>query len=161
MRPYRRRVATLTDDMKRMVAEQRLGFYATVCPDGTPNVSPKGTTCVWDDSHICFGAIRSPRTVENIRAGSQVEINVVDPVVRKGYRFKGPAVVHECGTAPFFSGLELLRHAGVRSIDRIRSIVVVEVQRARAIVSPIYDDGTMTEEDVAELYRQRVLSNTA
>lgn len=154
-------MVTLTEDMKRVVEEQRLGFYATVCPDGTPNVSPKGTTCVWDDNHICFGAIRSPRTVENIRAGSEVELNVVDPIVRKGYRFKGPAVIHDCGTAAFFSGLELLRHAGVRSIDRIRAIVVVEVERARAVVSPIYDDGTMSEEDVAELYRQRVLSNTA
>ena len=35
--------------MKRVVGEQRLGFVATVCPDGTPNLSPKGTTAVWDD----------------------------------------------------------------------------------------------------------------
>ena len=34
----------LTDDMQRVVLEQRLGFHATVCPDGTPNLSPKGTT---------------------------------------------------------------------------------------------------------------------
>ena len=34
----------LTDDMKCVVREQKLGFIATVCPDGTPNLSPKGTT---------------------------------------------------------------------------------------------------------------------
>ena len=34
----------LTAEMRRAVAEVKLGFYATVCPDGTPNVSPKGTT---------------------------------------------------------------------------------------------------------------------
>jgi len=34
-------MTTLTPDMKRIVAEQKLGFVATVCPDGTPNVSPK------------------------------------------------------------------------------------------------------------------------
>jgi len=37
----------LTDDMKRIVREQRLGYIATVCPDGTPNLSPKGTIAVW------------------------------------------------------------------------------------------------------------------
>jgi predicted pyridoxine 5'-phosphate oxidase superfamily flavin-nucleotide-binding protein len=40
----------LTADMKRVVEEQRLGFVAAVCPDGTPNLSPKGTTAVWDDA---------------------------------------------------------------------------------------------------------------
>ena len=40
----------LTEDMKRVVNEQRLGFIASICPDGTPNLSPKGTTAVWDYS---------------------------------------------------------------------------------------------------------------
>ena len=37
-------MAILTEDMKRLVREQGLGFYATVCEDGSPNLSPKGTT---------------------------------------------------------------------------------------------------------------------
>jgi len=49
--------------MKRVVEEQRLGFVATVCPDGTPNLSPKGTTAVWDDDHLVFANIRSPGMV--------------------------------------------------------------------------------------------------
>jgi hypothetical protein len=36
----------LTKDTMRVVNEQQLGFIATVCPDGTPNLSPKGTTAV-------------------------------------------------------------------------------------------------------------------
>jgi predicted pyridoxine 5'-phosphate oxidase superfamily flavin-nucleotide-binding protein len=55
----------LTDDMKRVVREQRLGFVATVCPDGTPNLSPKGTTTVWDDDHLVLAHICSPTTVAN------------------------------------------------------------------------------------------------
>ena len=31
-----------SEDMRRVVEEQRLGYAATVCPDGTPNLSPKG-----------------------------------------------------------------------------------------------------------------------
>jgi len=41
--------AKLTADMKRVVVERRLAFVATVCPDGTPNLSPKGTISVWDE----------------------------------------------------------------------------------------------------------------
>src|SRR5437899_10754557 len=79
--------------MKRLVTEQRLGFVATVCPDGTTNLSPKGTTAIWDDDHIVFADIRSPATVSNLRRNPSTEINVVDPMVRKGYRFKGVASV--------------------------------------------------------------------
>jgi uncharacterized protein len=74
-------VGILTEDMKRLVSEQRFGFVATLCPDGTPNLSPKGTTAVWDDDHIVFADIRSPATVSNLRRNP---INVVDPMVRKG-----------------------------------------------------------------------------
>lgn len=53
----------LTEDMKRVLDEQRLGFVALVCPDGTPNLSPKGTTTIWDDEHIVFADICSPGTL--------------------------------------------------------------------------------------------------
>src|SRR5438876_12353373 len=83
--------------MKRVVREQALGFVATVCPDGTPNLSPKGTTAVLDDDHLVFLDIRSPGTVENLLAHPAVEVNVVDPIVRRGYRFKGTATVLSSG----------------------------------------------------------------
>jgi predicted pyridoxine 5'-phosphate oxidase superfamily flavin-nucleotide-binding protein len=75
----------LNEDMQRVVREQRLGYVASVCPDGTPNLSPKGTTTVWDDEHLVFAHIHSRQTVANIEAGQPVvEINVVDPILRKG-----------------------------------------------------------------------------
>jgi hypothetical protein len=52
----------LTADMKHVIREQRLGFVATVNPDGTPNVSPKATFVVLDHATIGFGDIRSPRS---------------------------------------------------------------------------------------------------
>jgi predicted pyridoxine 5'-phosphate oxidase superfamily flavin-nucleotide-binding protein len=48
----RHAVAVLTEDMKRLVREQGFGFFATVNSDGSPNLSPKGTTLVWDDEHL-------------------------------------------------------------------------------------------------------------
>ena len=148
-------MAILTEDMKRVVREQRLGFYATVCEDGSPNLSPKGTTYVWDDDHLFFADIRSPQTVENVRRGSLVEVNIVDPFVRKGYRFKGPAAVREPGADDYARGLEILREAGSKSLDRIRAIVVIEVREARPVISPSYDDGKTSEAEIVRVFQAR------
>ena len=74
----------LTDDMKRIIQEYPLGFVATAAPDGTPNVSPKGTFIVLDDQTIAFGEIRSPGTIRNLRVNPRLEVNFVDPFVRTG-----------------------------------------------------------------------------
>ena len=145
----------LTDDMKRLVDEQQLGFYATVCPDGSPNLSPKGSTRVWDDDHLFFADICSPQTIANVRAGSLIEVNVVDPFVRKGYRFKGPAVIHEPGEAVFAEGVERMRADGSKLTGRVMAIVMIEVRDAAPLVSPAYDDGVMTEADMLETQRAR------
>lgn len=149
-------MAILTDDMKRVVGEQRLGFFATVSEDGSPNLSPKGTTGVWDDERLFFADIRSPQTVANIRRGSLVEVNVVDPLSRRGYRFKGAAEVHERGSPAFEEGVSRLREGGSRLADRVRAIVLVEVREARPLVSPAYDDGSLSEAEIVELFRARL-----
>jgi len=136
----------LTIDMQRVVREQRLGYVATVCADGTPNFSPKGTTTVWDEDHLVFADIRSPRTVRNPRHNPAVEINVVDPIVRKGYRCKGTGRVLEEGEL-FDQIVTYFRRAG--STSPIRSVVLVRVERALPLVSPAYDVGA-TEEAVRE-----------
>src|SRR4051794_3378464 len=109
-----RLVPILTEDMQRLVRDQRLGFYATVCEDGSPNLSPKGSTYVLDDDHLLFADIRSPRTVANIRRGSLVEVNVVDPLARRGYRFKGTGEVHPPGTERYEHGLAARRRPPAR-----------------------------------------------
>ena len=140
----------LTADMKRVVAEQRLGFVATVCPDGTPNLSPKGTTAVWDDDHLIFANIRSPGTLANLRQNANVEVNVVDPFVRKGYRFKGVASILESG-ALYDQALSWYRERG--SQNAIREIVMIRVQTAQPIDSPAYDLG-LTEDQVRDRWER-------
>jgi uncharacterized protein len=132
----------LDDDMKRVVREQRLGYVATVCPDGTPNLSPKGTTAVWDDHHLVFLDLFSPGTVANIEAGNPVvEVNVVDPIRRKGYRFKGPAEVHRDGPV-FEDVVEWYERERGTERARIESVVLITVERVAALVSPAYADGS-------------------
>jgi predicted pyridoxine 5'-phosphate oxidase superfamily flavin-nucleotide-binding protein len=141
----------LTDDMKRVVREQALGFIATVCPDGTPNLSPKGTTAVWDDDHLIFADIRSPGTVRNLRGNPAIEINVVDQLARKGYRFKGTAEVLDAGPV-FEQVVASRRERGLT--NPVRAVVLMRVERAERLTSPAYDAGA-TEAEVRAMWRTR------
>ncbi len=141
-------MSILTDDMKRVVREQSLGFVATVCPDGTPNLSPKGTTSVLDDDRLVFADLFSPGTIRNLRWNPAVEVNVIDPITRTGYRFKGRAEVHRDGplfeeVMAFFDKERRLARA------RVRNVVVITVDRAEPLVSPAYDVG-LTGDEVAD-----------
>jgi uncharacterized protein len=144
------RVGTIDEDMRRVVEEQRLGYTATVCPDATPNLSPKGTTAVWDDEHLVFADIRSPRTIENLHHNPAIEINVVDPISRKGYRFKGTGTVLKEG-AMFEEALAFYRGRGL--VNEIRSVVLVKVERALPLTSPAYDLGA-SEREVRERWER-------
>ena len=143
-------MSVLTDDMKRVVRQQRLAFVATVCPDNTPNVSPKGCIAAWGDDHLVFANIRSPRTISNLRHNPAIEINVVDPFVRKGYRFKGTATVVEAG-ARYEEITAFFRARRVQS--PIREVVVVTVDQAMPVTSPAYDRGISEAEIRAQWER--------
>ena len=139
--------AILTSDMKRVIDEQRLGFFATVCDDGTPNLSPKGTIAVWDDNHLAFGNIRSPRTLENLRHNPNIDVNVVDPFTRRGYRFKGIASILDSGPG-YERAIEFYRARGSK-VSAFKEVVLIEVYDAQFIDSPAYDFG-MTEDEIRD-----------
>ena len=147
-------MAILTEHMKQVVAEQALGFVATVCPDGTPNLSPKGTTAVWDDNHLVFADIASPNTMANLAANPAIEVNVVDPVLRKGYRFKGTASVHIAGDVYD----DVVRFYEARGLDprRVAGVAMITVERAARLVSPAYTIGN-TEDEVRERFTRRLV----
>ena len=137
-------MAILNDDMQRVVRQQRFGFIATVCPDGTPNLSPKGTTAVWDGDHLVFADLASPTTMGNLRHNPVLELNVVDVYSRKGYRFKGTVTIIEKGEALF----DEICHAfdtGTRGVHQVqlpaRAYVLLKVERALPLVSPAYVSG--------------------
>jgi len=142
-------MGVLTDDMRRMLDEQQLGFVATVSPDGAPNLSPKGTTAVWDDDHLVFADIRSPATIANLRVNPAIEINVVDVLTRKGYRFRGAAEVLAKGER-FEAALAFFAARGSTSAKR--HIVLVRVTPAAPLISPAYDQG-QAEADVVARWR--------
>ena len=100
----------LTEDMQRVVREQRLGFHATVGADGTPNLSPKGTTDVWDDDHLWFADICSPQTVANMRRG-RASRSTSSTLRAQGLPVQGPGRRPRPRHGTFDEGVERLRAA--------------------------------------------------
>ncbi len=140
----------LTEDMQRVVGEQALGFVATVRADGTPALSPKGTTSVWDDEHLVFLHIHSEGTVANLATNPHVEVNVVDPIRRKGYRFAGHAETLSEG-ARFEEVLARFERERGTDRRRVKAAVLIEVTAAHEVTSPAYDDGS-SEATVAQRF---------
>jgi predicted pyridoxine 5'-phosphate oxidase superfamily flavin-nucleotide-binding protein len=138
----------LTSTVKEFVSRQKLGFVATVCADGTPNLSPKGTLSVWDDDHLVFLDICSPGTVSNLLQNPSVEINMVDVFIRKGFRFKGTAEVISDGD--LFKRV-IASYGEVANKYRPRHVILVCVERVLEVFSPAYDVGA-TEEELRQRY---------
>ncbi len=136
----------ITGEIREYLERLRLGFVATVRPDGTPNVSPRGTIMAWGDGHLVFADIRSPRTTANLESNPAVEISIVDPVLRKGFRFRGTAAILRDG--PEFSKiLSQYKKNGVKS--GITAIIKVELGHTERVTSPLYDLG-LSEAQVRE-----------
>jgi uncharacterized protein len=136
----------ISPDIREFVNRNKLGFAATVCPDGTPNLSPKGTTIAWDEDHLVFADIHSPGTINNLLANPGIEINVVDVFTRKGYRFKGVARIYSTGDI-FEEVVAAYRNAGARYI--INHIAMIKVDRILPVISPAYDS-QVSEAEVME-----------
>ena len=133
----------ITEKIGKFVSQQKLGFVATVSPDGTPNLSPKGTISVLDENTLVFANIRSPKTIENLEKNPSIEINIVDLFSRRGYRFKGIAKIISDGEE-YNKIILSYRQNGIQTT--IKSIVIINVKQILEITSPLYDVGYTEEE---------------
>ena len=133
----------ITEKIRKFVSQQKLGFVATVSQDGTPNLSPKGTISVLNENTLVFANIRSPQTIENLEKNPSIEINIVDPFSRRGYRFKGIAKIISDGEE-YKKILLSYKQNGIKTT--IKSIVMVNVKQILEVTSPLYDVGYTEEE---------------
>ena len=138
---------TISEEIKNFVNSQKLGYVATVSNDGTPNLSPKGTIVVMNESTLVFADIRSPQTIQNLQNNPSVEINVVDPFQRLGYRFKGECKIINEGPE-FDKILDYYANVGIKS--KINSVVIVDVESMSEVTSPSYDLGVTKDELVSK-----------
>jgi hypothetical protein len=105
-----------------------------------------------------FLDLRSPGTIRNLATNPVMEVNVVDPILRKGYRFNGEArVVRE---RPLFERILAFfdRPAG-EARAAVRAAVLLRVERVAPLLSPAYDRGE-SEQEVAARWRHRHLELT-
>jgi hypothetical protein len=133
----------ISQKIKDFLNLHKLGYVATVSSDGKPNISPKGTIIAWTSSVLAFVDIRSPDTMNNLQNNPNVEINVVDPILRKGYLFQG--------TARILTNDELFEEISTFYVTTgmkspINSIVLVDVSSVSEVTSPLYDIGISEQE---------------
>jgi predicted pyridoxine 5'-phosphate oxidase superfamily flavin-nucleotide-binding protein len=127
----------LDADMRTIISETMLCFAATVNQDGSPNLSPKSTLKAFDDNHLIFANIASPKTTSNLKRDPRIEINCVDIFSRRGYRFKGRGVVYSIGTQIYEDLLLEIENEHGNSIPVIDAILI-EVHEAKPVLSPAY-----------------------
>lgn len=145
----------LTNDITSFLKNQKLGYVATVSPNNTPNLSPKGTIIVWDSEHLAFADIRSPDTIRNLKFNPNIEINVIDPILRKGFLFRGVAKILNSGKI-YEQILNNYRKNGIQS--PIGSIVLVKVIVLDEVTSPLYDLG-VTEDEMRTKWTKHYLNS--
>ena len=145
----------LTPDMRAVIDVASLCFAATVTPDGRPNLSPKGTIRVWDDEHLFFLDIASPQTRANLEHSPSLELNVVDQLSRRGYRFAGTATLHHPGSAVYDDAVRRI-YGDTLPASRPAAAVLLAVERAEPVLSPAYWRG-LDEHEIRAQWRDLVV----
>ena len=144
----------ITQEIKDFLNLQKLGYVATVTSEGKPNISPKGTIIGWDSQTLAFADIRSPDTMKNLKENPNVELNVIDPLLRKGFLFEGQARIIQDG--PLYD--EILNHYRQNGIKSpINSIVLVSVSNVSDVTSPLYDMG-ISEDEIKSKWQKHFTS---
>lgn len=126
----------ITSDMRAVIQAAHICFAATVTPDQRPNLSPKGTIRVWDDTHLFFLDIASPGTRRNLEHSPWMELNVVEMLSRRGYRFFGRAELHRDDEVYAEATKRVFSEEG--SAYPVEAVVLLSVERAEPLVSPGY-----------------------
>jgi predicted pyridoxine 5'-phosphate oxidase superfamily flavin-nucleotide-binding protein len=126
----------LTADMRAVIEAAHLCFAATVCADGSPNLSPKGTIRVWDETRLFFLDIDSPQTATNLHRDPRIVVNVVEQLSRRGYRFWGRGTLHRGDLVWSQATGRVFEEEGARYT--VQHAVLITVERAEPLVSPGY-----------------------
>ena len=148
-------MAKLPKSAIQTIETWRLGFIATVARDGTPNVSPKGTFIVLNDETIAFGEMRSPNTVENLKTQSEVEVNFVDVLTRRGVRIRGKAMVVRADSDEFSELLPRFQPLWGDLCDAFNMIIKIPCDSVKPLQSPAYEFGG-TETELRAVWKQKI-----
>ncbi|TWW13312.1 sugar ABC transporter substrate-binding protein [Dellaglioa algida] len=117
-------MAKLTEDMKKMISEQ-LNFLSTADENGFPQVGPKGSMRVFDDTHLIYNEETAKQALHNLQDNGRAAVAVVDRPNLKGFRFEG--------TARLFDSGEIFDNAvafgAERHLPETHYAVVIDIER--------------------------------
>ncbi|EAU6351815.1 TPA: pyridoxamine 5'-phosphate oxidase family protein [Salmonella enterica] len=105
-------MTNLDEKMKAMLAVQ-LPVQATTGEDGLPDIGPKRSLRMYNDTTLIYNENTGGRTLQNIRAGSKVAVAVIDRENRDGYRFICTPVIVEDGDA-YQNALDFAQNNGMQ-----------------------------------------------
>lgn len=145
----------ITDDMQAIIRRAILSFVATVNEDGTPNLSPKASLTVVDGV-LYFADIASPKTILNLQRNPALEINVVDFFQRRGYRFKGRAMILPPGDEEALAIANWVRATNGPEYP-VDHVVKIETTSATPLLSPahVFADPPRDQEEIRDTYYQK------
>jgi hypothetical protein len=142
-------------------------LVATALPNGYAQVSPRGSTMVYDDEHLALWERGRGSTTESLRDGSKVTVFFRKPQLRadgvlpKGgiARFYGTASIHEAGPVYEEVWKRLVQPEKDRDPEKKGFAVLVTVERAalKARMEPAWERSAIT---FAFLVRAGVVAST-
>lgn len=145
----------ITSDMMAVIKQAMLSFVATVNEDGTPNLSPKASLTVMNGV-LYFADIASPRTIMNLKRNPAVEINVVDIFQRRGYRFRGDALVLLPGDGEYRMIAEQIRSLNGPEYP-VDHVVKIKTTLITSLLSPahVFAAPPRSQEEIKSTYYQK------
>jgi len=113
-------------------------LVGTVLPSGFAQVSPRGSTMVFDDEHVALWERGKGSTNENLRDGTKVTVFLRKPALRESgllpkggiARFYGIAAIHRSGPAYEEVWQRLVQPEKDRDPDKKGYAVLIKVERA-------------------------------
>jgi len=90
-------MTVIPDTLRDLLAGGHNVWVATVGPDGTPNVSIKGSGALLDDEHLYFADMFGRKTRENLAHDPRVAIGIHDPERKVATQVKGTAELIDHG----------------------------------------------------------------
>jgi len=116
-------------------------LVGTALPDGFAQITPRGSTMVYNDEHLALWERGKGSTTGNLHDGSKVTVYFrkpqlrVDGVLPKGgiARFYGTAAIHKSGAAYEEVWRRLVQPEKDRDPDKKGFAVLIKVERAEEL----------------------------
>ena len=142
-------------DMEAVIKQAILSFVATVNEDGTPNLSPKASLTV-NNGVLYFADIASPGTIRNLKRNPAVEINVIDIFQRRGYRFKGRALILTPGDDEYLKIADWVRATNGLEYP-VDHVARIETSSIAPLLSPahVFADPPRSQDEIRMTYYQK------